>query len=89
MQSEILPHSDDGSGPRSTPSPWPPSSVVLAASTLPGLVISGADGVPAIILTSGIAAALVLPILGRALRDLPEWGVRVVYWREVVKNSKR
>lgn len=89
MERGIIARTDDGSERRSIPALSVSDAVVLKFGALPALAFSGADGAPATILAVGITAALVLPLLGRALNGLPEWGIRVLRWREAAKSSKR
>jgi len=62
---------------------------IVMLSALPLGVIFVPDGAPAIILASGVTAALVLPIVGRALDRLPEWGMRILAFQEAVSERKR
>jgi hypothetical protein len=61
--------------------------MLTVASASPAAFLSGSH-VAAVILASAAAAVVVLPLLGRALKGLPDWGMSVLDLREAVRDKR-
>lgn len=62
-------------------------ALAMIGGASPAAVLSGSRSA-AVVIAAGAAASLILPLIGRALAGLPEWGTKMHELREEVRASR-